>query len=125
MRYARIGKVVTFEAAHQLPHHAGKCARLHGHSYRAELVLEGEVLPADGSSGEGMVVDFSEVKAAWELVHRNIDHAFLNDVLPPDFQPTTAENIAAYLLDVLSVPLRQLVAVRLWETATSWAEACA
>jgi 6-pyruvoyltetrahydropterin/6-carboxytetrahydropterin synthase len=125
MRFARISKTVTFEAAHQLPHHAGKCARLHGHSYRAELVLEGEVREADGSSGEGMVIDFSEVKAAWQLVHRNLDHAFLNDVLPPEYLPTTAENIAAYLLDVLSVPLPQLVGVRLWETATSCAEVTA
>src|SRR3954454_10088865 len=102
MRFARISKTVTFEAAHQLPHHAGKCARLHRHGYRAELVLEGEVREADGSSGEGMVIDFSEGKAAWQLVHRNLDHAFLNDVLPPEYLPTTAENIAAYLLDVLS-----------------------
>lgn len=122
MQKCRIAKMVTFEAAHQLPNHAGKCSRLHGHSYRVELQLEGLVRPADGASNEGMVVDFSDVKAVWDRVHTRIDHSFLNDVLDV---PTTAENIATWLLAELKPALPQLTAVRVWETATSWAEACA
>ena len=39
----RIGKLFKFEAAHRLPNHPGKCKNLHGHSYKLEVVVNGEV----------------------------------------------------------------------------------
>jgi 6-pyruvoyltetrahydropterin/6-carboxytetrahydropterin synthase len=115
---ATIGKVFRFEAAHQLPNHAGKCAHLHGHSYRVEVHVNGRVHPANGKSDEGMVLDFGALKKAWDPLHDRLDHQCLNDVL--DF-PTTAENLAAYLLDELRKSVPSVVAVRVWETATAWA----
>jgi 6-pyruvoyltetrahydropterin/6-carboxytetrahydropterin synthase len=119
---ARLGKRYTFEAAHQLPNHNGKCARLHGHSYSVELVLEGEVRPADGSPSEGMVMDFGHVSAAWRGLHERLDHRNLNDELPPAFLPSTAEHLAGFILVELHPLIPELIAVRVWETATGWAE---
>src|SRR5262245_59282780 len=118
MATATISKSFTFQAAHQLPNHDGKCAQLHGHSYRVEVLVRGEVKPTNGESDEGMVADFAALSAAWEPLHDQLDHRFLNDVL--EF-PTTAENLAAWLLEELQQVLPQVYGVRVWETATSWA----
>ena len=116
-----IGKTFRFEAAHQLPNHAGKCAQLHGHSYRVDVQVSGEVRPADGSSGEGMVLDFAALKDAWKPIEARVDHRCLNDVLPE--MPTTAENIAGWMLAQLRVTVPGVCAVRVWETESCWAEA--
>lgn len=60
----RITRHYRFEAAHRLPHHAGKCRRLHGHSYEVVVELDGEPRPVDGASDEGMVLDFGDLDAA-------------------------------------------------------------
>jgi 6-pyruvoyltetrahydropterin/6-carboxytetrahydropterin synthase len=118
----RIGKRFTFEAAHDLPNHDGKCRGLHGHSYVVEVVAEGEQVPSgEGRPDEGMVVDFGVVSAAFrERVHAKLDHRYLNDELG---FTTTAENLAWHILGVMRGEVPQVVAVRVWETATSWAEA--
>jgi 6-pyruvoyltetrahydropterin/6-carboxytetrahydropterin synthase len=120
VRQATICKEFRFEAAHQLPNHDGKCARLHGHSYRVEVRVAGPIADADGSAREGMVMDFARVKEAWEPIGRALDHQNLNDLL--DF-PTTAENLAWWMLDQLTQSLPAVQAVRVWETAAAWAEA--
>jgi 6-pyruvoyltetrahydropterin/6-carboxytetrahydropterin synthase len=122
IRAARICKSFTLEAAHSLPNHAGKCARLHGHSYRVEVEAAGEVKPATGASDEGMVLDFAELGDAWAGLHARLDHQFLNDVLPPEAGPTTAENLAAWMLGELRRQVPEVCAVRVYETAKSWAE---
>ena len=53
-----IYKEFTFEAAHQLPHHEGKCRRLHGHSFRGRVYVMSDRLHNSGSE-TGMVMDFS------------------------------------------------------------------
>lgn len=119
MRQATISKEFRFEAAHQLLNHDGKCARLHGHSYRVEVRLTGTIRDADGFGDEGMVMDFQEVKNAWAPIGRMLDHQNLNDLL--DF-PTTAENLAWWMLEQLTKTLPAVQAVRVWETANAWAE---
>jgi 6-pyruvoyltetrahydropterin/6-carboxytetrahydropterin synthase len=116
---ATIGKAFRFEAAHQLPNHDGKCAQLHGHSYRVQVMARGEVKPSNGDPDEGMVLDFAELKLAWGKLHAQLDHQNLNDVLP--ISPTTAENIALYLLAQLRESVPQVVSVTVWETAECWA----
>lgn len=103
----------TFEAAHRLPWHPGRCRNLHGHSYRLEVTVEGPI----GASG--MVMDFDDVKA---LVRREVvdvyDHTLLNDLL----ENPTAELVAAESwkrLEAAGLPLARL---RLWETPTSSVE---
>jgi 6-pyruvoyl-tetrahydropterin synthase len=85
-----------------------------------ELELEGEINTTEGAPDEGMVMDFARVSEVWRPLHARLDHQCLNDVMPEEFHPTTAENIAAFILAELD--LAPLVAVRVWETATGWAE---
>jgi 6-pyruvoyltetrahydropterin/6-carboxytetrahydropterin synthase len=112
----RIRKQFPFEAAHVLPHHAGKCARLHGHSYRLDVTVEGP-LQADGPA-TGMVVDFD---ALAEVVGTHVidalDHRHLNDTI----DNPTSENIVAWIWRRLEPQLPGLAELTLWETA----DACA
>ncbi|MDP9387856.1 MAG: 6-carboxytetrahydropterin synthase QueD [Actinomycetota bacterium] len=103
----------TFEAAHRLPWHAGRCRELHGHSYRLEVTVEGAV----GASG--MVLDFDDLKA---VVQREVvgryDHTYLNDLL----ENPTAELLASEAWKRLEAAGLRLARLRLWETPTSSVE---
>ncbi|MFN2460063.1 MAG: 6-carboxytetrahydropterin synthase QueD [Candidatus Velthaea sp.] len=110
----QIRKQFTFEAAHVLPHHAGKCSRLHGHSYRLEVALEG-ALQAAGQAA-GMIVDFDVLGAAVKAdVVEELDHRSLNDVLPNP----TCENIVLWIWRRLAPRFPELAELVLWETPTS------
>ena len=119
----KIGKSFTFHAAHRLPRHNGKCRRLHGHTYKVEVVLEGELSDLPDSS-EGMVLDFGELSATMKHIDEvnTLDHGYLNDVL----DVPTAENLACFLLEEL-MALRKyedlVHSVKVWETDSSWAQA--
>ena len=61
---------------HRVPNHKSKCKHLHGHRYRFEAEIEGDVVDVEGVSEEGMLMDFSDVKSIlMEHVHDVIDHA--------------------------------------------------
>src|SRR6266849_3490794 len=99
MKFALLTKTFHFEAAHQLPGHAGKCARLHGHSYRLEVSLRGPLKRAPGESDDGMVMDLQDLSALLrQEVLARLDHQFLNDILE---ERTTAENLAHWIWDTL------------------------
>ena len=110
----QIRKSFTFEAAHVLPHHPGKCARLHGHSYRLEVALEG-ALQASGPAA-GMVEDFEVVsRVVKTAVIGELDHRSLNDLI----ENPTAENIVVWIWQVLARQLPYLAELTLWETPTA------
>jgi 6-pyruvoyltetrahydropterin/6-carboxytetrahydropterin synthase len=112
-----ITKIFTFEAAHQLPNHSGKCAHLHGHSYRLEVTVTGEIIK-EGTS-EGMVLDFSDMGAVVESeVLSKWDHKYLNDLV--DFVPT-AELLAAEIFKRLKSAGLNVIKVNLWETPKAFA----
>lgn len=81
-----------FEAAHRLPHvPAGhKCARLHGHSFKIEVAVTGEVDPVTG-----WLIDFGELEAAWQPLFDLLDHRYLNDV--EGLENPTSELLARWL----------------------------
>jgi 6-pyruvoyltetrahydropterin/6-carboxytetrahydropterin synthase len=117
---AVIHKTFRFDAAHSLPHHAGKCRQLHGHSYRVELCFEGDVKPTRGEPDDGMVLDFLEVSAWWQReVEPLVDHRFLNETVPERFLPTTAENIAGWMLALLEDAGLPVSSVTVWETSSA------
>jgi 6-pyruvoyltetrahydropterin/6-carboxytetrahydropterin synthase len=103
----------TFEAAHRLPRvpDGHKCARLHGHSYRVEVHVRGQVDPATG-----WVMDFAEIETAVKPLRDQLHHNYLNDV--PGLDNPTSENLARWIWGRLtgSLPLSVIV-VR--ETAAS------
>jgi 6-pyruvoyltetrahydropterin/6-carboxytetrahydropterin synthase len=109
----RVTCTFTFEAAHRLAWHPGRCRNLHGHSYRLDVAVEG---PLDGN---GVVLDFdtlqdvvrAEVIDAW-------DHRDLNEVL----DNPTAELLAHRAWELLTSAGLDLAALRLWETTDSWVD---
>lgn len=121
MPTATIAKEFTFDAAHSLPNSDGPCKRLHGHTYRVTVVARGRTQPVDGRAEEGMVVDFTRIKEVFKRrVEALCDHQYLNETVP--VARTTAELLAAWMLGELRAELPQVVAVRVSETPSSWAE---
>lgn len=108
-----LSKEFHFHAAHFLEDHPGKCKHLHGHTYKLEVTLRGEI-----EKSTGMLVDFGNIKkTVKELIIDKVDHSYLNDVF--DFIPT-AENLSKHFYEVLKESLcENLYSVRIWETETS------
>jgi 6-pyruvoyltetrahydropterin/6-carboxytetrahydropterin synthase len=142
MSRIRITKRFHFEMAHTLYEYDGLCRNIHGHSYNLEVTIAGEPRNESGHPKDGMILDFSEFK---NIVKANVvnrfDHALMVNRLVPekqqellkqttervivvDFQPTS-ENIAVYISEILQQHLPAgviLFSIRLYETATSFAE---
>ena len=110
-------KEFIFEAAHRLPHvPAGhKCGRLHGHSFRVAIYIEGEVDPYTG-----WIRDFSEIKAIFKPLYERLDHNYLNDI--PGLENPTSEVLAKWIWQELKPLLPELSRVRIHETCTSGCE---
>lgn len=115
-----IYKEFRFEAAHSLPHHEGKCRRLHGHSWIGRVYIEGDRLQSQGSE-QGMVMDFGKVSAYLNpLLEDYLDHHYLNETLA--MENPTSEAIAAWVYQKLSsLGLPGLHSVEIRETCTSGA----
>lgn len=109
-----IFKEFTFESAHHLPNVPDdhKCRRLHGHSFRVRLAIEGPVNP-----DTGWVMDFADIKAAFEPILKRLDHYYLNDI--PGLENPTSEVIAKWIWAELKPVLPLLSEVKLWETCTA------
>ena len=138
---------LKFDAGHRIPHHKSQCRHLHGHRYAIEISLSGNVINTPGASEEGMVMDYSDIKAiAQKHVIEQWDHAFLvyaGDTAVADFLKTleghktvvldcmpTAENLAALAFRILDPAYRdtygnnlRLEQVRIYETPNNWADA--
>ncbi|HLS80465.1 MAG TPA: 6-carboxytetrahydropterin synthase QueD [Steroidobacter sp.] len=109
-----IYRIFTIEAAHRLPNvPAGhKCARLHGHSFRIELRLSGAV-----DAHSGWVMDFADVRKAFQPIYDRLDHHFLNEV--PGLENPTSENLARWIWREAKPVLPALSKVIVHETCTS------
>lgn len=109
-----IFKEFTFESAHRLPNvpEGHKCGRLHGHSFRAELWLQGSV-----GTDSGWIMDFGDVKKAFAKFYDQLDHNYLNDI--PGLENPTSEVLAKWIWERVrpQLPLLSKVVVR--ETCTS------
>lgn len=112
-----IFRVFTIEAAHRLPNvPAGhKCARLHGHSFRIELHLSGEV-----DAHTGWVMDFADVKVAFQPIYDRLDHHYLNEIA--GLENPTSENLARWVWQQTKPVLPLLSKVVIHETCTSGCE---
>lgn len=108
-----IFKEFTFEAAHRLPNvpEGHKCARLHGHSYRVQIHVTGEV-----SEETGWVMDFGDIKEAFAPVLAQLDHYYLNAI--KGLENPTSEVLARWIWDQLQ-PALPLSSVIVRETCTS------
>jgi 6-pyruvoyltetrahydropterin/6-carboxytetrahydropterin synthase len=87
-----LSKTFRFEAAHTLDRKLNSEAsrRIHGHSYRAEVTVLGDVDPVTG-----MVLDLGALETALSVVRDGLDHRFLDEV--SDLGPPTIENLSAWI----------------------------
>ncbi len=106
----RLGITDNIDCAHLLPGHS-KCGRLHGHTYRVQVVV-------DGRLSEGMVLDFAELKSQVRSVLARYDHRHWNDFL--DYP--TVENICQRLADEIAERLEFPFSIRVYEGHGKWAE---
>ena len=115
--FVRLVREFTFEAAHLLPNapQGHKCARLHGHSFRVELLCEGEI-----DAHAGWLLDFAEIKRAFTPLYERLDHRYLNEIEGLD--NPTAENLARWIWIRLKPELPLLAQVTIAETCTSRCE---
>ena len=112
-------KIVTdFASAHSLRDYPGDCARLHGHNWQVEVSVCSQVLDESG-----IAIDFREVKKQTKLVVKRLDHQYLNEIKPFDVLNPTAENIAKYFFDEISLLITnkdvKIKEVMIWETPRS------
>lgn len=112
-----IYKEFTFEAAHYLPNVpvSHKCGRLHGHSFRVRVYVQGEV-----DKHSGWIIDFADIKSAFAPLYEQLDHSYLNEV--EGLHNPTSENLAVWIWDRLKVSLPLLSKVAVHETCTSGCE---
>lgn len=110
-------KTIDFEAAHWLPTfpEGHKCRRLHGHSFKVDIVVEGEM-----DEEAGYLLDFGELKQTVAPIREQLDHRLLNDI--EGLANPTAELLARWIYDRLKPALPLLALVRVRETCTSAAE---
>ena len=110
----RISKIFTFEAAHYLPHvpPGHKCGQLHGHSYRLEIILQGEL-----DEEKGWVMDFSEIKKTISPLLEILDHSCLNKI--HGLENPTSEVLAKWIWDQVKPVVPLLSAVMVKETCTA------
>lgn len=142
MTKIRVTKEFDFEMAHALWNYDGDCRNIHGHSYRLFVTFLGTPIKNSNDPKFGMVIDFKDLKKIVRkpvvdffdhslVVYRKADNDSLGIVKHMyekvhvfDFQPT-CENLVIYIVDTLKPLLPeniQLYSVKLFETATSFAE---
>lgn len=103
-----------FEAAHSLPRvpETHQCRRIHGHSYRVTVTIQGEVDP-----DMGWLMDFADIDRHVDVLIAELDHRLLNDI--PGLANPTCENLAGWLWQRLKPGLPVLVELVVSETPTS------
>lgn len=103
----------SFDSAHFLPNvpEGHKCRNLHGHTYRIRIEVKGDVDPQ-----MEWVIDYGDVKAAWNPIKAQVDHVCLNYI--SDLPYTTCERLSEWIYKKLKASLPGLFSIELRETAS-------
>ena len=146
MMPSTIRRWIETDTGHRVPNHKSKCRHMHGHRYRWEAEIEGDVVTERGVSDEGMLIDFSDIsQILTEHIHDVVDHAFVvyqgdeearaalsslgseHRTVVVSFIPT-AENLAKWAFEQIENKITssygnklRLVAMHVRETPKSWA----
>ena len=107
-------KEFQMECAHLLPKvpQGHKCGRLHGHSYRIQIHVRGSV-----PSQTGWIIDFGDIKKAFQPFYDQLDHRYLNEV--EGLENPTSENLAQWIWIRLKPALPILTKIVVSETCTT------
>ena len=113
----RLSKSFRFEAAHDLPTfpEGHKCRRLHGHSFRFDVIVAGEVDPA-----LGYLMDYGDIRRVVDPIVKQLDHYYLNKI--EGLENSTSEMVAKWLWDHIKPGLPLLSTIIVYETCTSSCE---
>ena len=111
---ARLTKEFRFEAAHTLPSlpEGHKCRQMHGHSFKVEIHIEGEIDPSIG-----WIYDHKEISKAMKPLIDQMDHSYLNDI--EGLESPTIEIMAAWFWKKLAPDLPGLAEIKIYETPTA------
>ena len=142
MDKVRLSKEFRFEMGHALLNYDGLCKHIHGHSYKLVVTVIGEPITDKQDPKLGMVMDFADLKSAVKepivdhfdhslILNREAEkhlplepHAMYDKIHLLDFQPT-CENLVLHIAEIVQARLSSdvdLFSLRLYETATSYAE---
>ena len=114
-----VTKLFTFDACHHLPHYEGACHNLHGHTYKLEVTVTGQVITDKTNPKCGMIIDFKDLKKVVnEAVVDKYDHANLNDFFENPTAEIMVEHIGVEIIKALPKGV-SLVSVKLWEKIDS------
>ncbi|HKI83186.1 MAG TPA: 6-carboxytetrahydropterin synthase QueD [Candidatus Krumholzibacteria bacterium] len=110
----RLVKDFQFEAAHRLPRvpEGHKCGRLHGHSFKIQVEVAGEIDP-----DTGWLIDYAQIAEAFRPLREILDHRYLNEI--EGLENPTSEVLAAWLWQRLIASLPQLARVTVQETCSA------
>lgn len=114
-------KKIEISYAHTLPEHQGECKNLHGHNALIEVEIG---VPEHKLPSDGMVTDFADLnwRAKQDILDK-LDHRYLNDVLPEEYLPPTAENVILWIKSrLVQIYKSKLIRIRLYESERNWAE---
>jgi 6-pyruvoyltetrahydropterin/6-carboxytetrahydropterin synthase len=100
-----------FDAAHYLPNHPGRCATLHGHTWKVKVVF-GPYYESDVDDEAGFPVDFTELDKGLNSTISLLDHCHLNDL----FANPTAETIAKWIYEQLASGMWPVISVTVYES---------
>ncbi len=94
----RITTEFHYDAAHKLPllPSTHKCSRLHGHTYRLLVTVDGPV------RDDGFVIDFADLKTIIDPLITTLDHYYLNDI--PGLENPTVEVQLKWLWERINLP---------------------
>lgn len=107
-------KSFTFEAAHLLPFHNGKCRNLHGHSWKLTVIIKGQKTDLI----KGILTDYGQIgELVKPIIEQYLDHQYLNQSLV--MESPTSENIAIWCWEHIYKLIPNLYAIRIKETCTS------
>lgn len=110
-------KSFRFEAAHYLPKlpETHKCRRMHGHSFKFDVHVEGPLDPE-----LGWVMDFGDISRLVKPLVEELDHYLLNEI--PGLENPTSEVIAVWIWNRLKPGLPGLSRIVVYETCTARCE---
>jgi 6-pyruvoyltetrahydropterin/6-carboxytetrahydropterin synthase len=107
-------KSFQFEAAHLLPRlpKSHKCRRLHGHSFKVEIVVAGEC-----DEKLGWLMDYADISEVFRPIWEKLDHNYLNGI--SGLENPTSENVAVWIWKKLKPKLPLLMEIVVAETCTA------
>jgi len=93
--------IETFSAAHLLRGYEGACSKLHGHNWKVRVCVK-----TKEQDEIGMAMDFGVLKTILSNILNNLDHSYLNEIVPFTERNPTSENLAKYIYECMEKELQ-------------------